>query len=78
MNVTSQMIGAARRAEFDYCPGKQLIESGRFIPTPDDVIRAMPTAALATVPDAPAAVRPSEPQSAGPSPIVTTRPRRKR
>jgi hypothetical protein len=41
MNVTSQIIEAARRAEFDHYQGKRLIGSGRFIPTPDDVIRAI-------------------------------------
>jgi hypothetical protein len=45
------MIEAARRADFDYYQRGRLVGAGRFIPTPDAVIRAMLQAALGDIPD---------------------------
>lgn len=47
MNVTSAMVTAARRAEFDYYQKGRALSTERFIPTPDAVIRVMLEAALA-------------------------------
>jgi hypothetical protein len=75
MNVTSEMLRAARRAEYDYFQKGRREGDGEtwFKPTPDAVIEAMLKAALATVelPVAPAEERPM-PR------IVTAAPRRKR
>jgi hypothetical protein len=71
MRITAEMIEAARRAEFDYYQRGRLLGDGRFIPTPDPVIRAMLEAAFAKIPDETAA-------TAKPPAIVTTpKPRRR-
>jgi hypothetical protein len=68
MRVTAQMIQAARRAEYDHFNKGRTAADGRFIPTPDAIIRAMLEAALATV----------EPDKAPTPRIVTaTKPRRR-
>jgi hypothetical protein len=51
MRVTPEMIEAARRAEYDYYQRGRLVGSGRFIPTPDAVIKVMLEAAFKEVPD---------------------------
>lgn len=48
MKATHSMIIAARRAEADYYQRRRT-EAGRFIPTPDAIIKAMLDAALALV-----------------------------
>jgi hypothetical protein len=48
MKITPDMIAAARRAEYDYHPRAGLIGPGRFIPTPDPILKAMLEATLAT------------------------------
>jgi hypothetical protein len=59
MTPTKAMIQAARRAEFDYYQKGRQIGPGRFIPTPNDVIKVMLEAALKLVEtaDAPVATR---------------------
>ena len=46
MHVTTAMITAARRAEYDYYQKGRVLGADRFIPTPDPVIRAMLGATL--------------------------------
>lgn len=45
MRVTTAMIQAAKRAEFDYYQGAGLLGQ-KFVPTPDAVVRKMLQAAL--------------------------------
>jgi hypothetical protein len=72
VKVTLEMIEAARRAEYDYYQKGRQIGAGRFIPTPDPVIKAMLEAAFREVPDDVAA-------SVKPAAIVTARePRHRR
>ena len=56
MTPTKGMIQAARRAEFDYYQKGRLIGAGRFIGTPDEVIKIMLEAALKLVETADAPV----------------------
>ena len=46
MHITAAMIEAARRAEYDYYQKDRQLGAGRFIPTPEPVIRAMLEAGL--------------------------------
>jgi hypothetical protein len=46
MHVTSAMVMAARRAEFDFYQKRRWIGAERFVPTSDAVIKGMPAAAL--------------------------------
>jgi hypothetical protein len=46
MMPTKAMIIAARRAEFDYYQKSRKLGAGRFIGTPDEVIKVMLEAAL--------------------------------
>jgi hypothetical protein len=66
VRITLEMIEAARRAEYDYYQRGRALGAGRFIPTPDAVIRAMLEAAFQEVPDEVAA-------AAKPAAIVTAR-----
>jgi hypothetical protein len=77
MRVTPKMMEATRRAEYDYYQKGTGIGSGRFIPTPDPIIRAMLQAALGVLDP-----EPPEPPGGGPRkpPAVVTayKPRRRR
>ena len=46
MKITPSMVQAARRAEYDFYQKGRALGSGRFIPTPDAVIRTMLEAAV--------------------------------
>lgn len=54
MKVTPAMMQAARRAEYDFFNRGRTVKDGRFIPTPDAVIRAMLEAVLSTLTPPPA------------------------
>jgi hypothetical protein len=55
VKVTKEMIERARRAEFDHYQRGGL-SGGRFIPTPDSIIRAMLEAALSDISSRPVVV----------------------
>jgi hypothetical protein len=46
MRITRAMIVAAQRAEFDVNQRMRTLDADRFVPSPPEVIRAMPEAAL--------------------------------
>lgn len=85
MRVTKEMIDAARRAEYDYYQRGRAAGSGRFIGTPDQVIKAMLEAALKTLEPSPEPEMEPGPTNAAPAKprlqrrVVTAyAPRRKR
>lgn len=74
MKVTRTMVEGARHGEYDYYQRNGRIGTGRFIPTPDAVIRAMLEGALVDVPDPPAAPQTPGDQWKGSTPAAVSKP----